>query len=176
MTVLARLDLGDVSMECTLKTPPYGANMAFRREVFERYGGFRTDLGPRGGRVSLLSEDTELCRRVIAAGERVIYFPSLAVEHPVEKARATKRYFRKWYFNYGRSSIRARRSRERGLVAIMRCFRALGGGLYRWTLAQSAAERLSRQLGVYQRIGELVETWRQPTQAIRNAAPDTPGS
>ena len=61
-------------------------------------------------------------------------------------------------------------------MAVTRCVRALGGGLYRWTLAQSPAERLSRKLSVYQRFGELVETLRQPTQAIRNAAPDTPAS
>src|ERR1039458_7067822 len=31
-----------------LRRPPYGANMAFRREVFEKYGDFRTDLGRSG--------------------------------------------------------------------------------------------------------------------------------
>ena len=29
-----------------LLEPPFGANMAFRREMFEKYAGFRTDLGP----------------------------------------------------------------------------------------------------------------------------------
>ena len=31
---------------CELAEPPFGTNMAFRKEMFERYGGFRTDLGP----------------------------------------------------------------------------------------------------------------------------------
>src|SRR5579863_1127417 len=39
----AYFDLGDVSRE--LKEPPFGANMAFRKEMFARYGDFRTDLG-----------------------------------------------------------------------------------------------------------------------------------
>ena len=30
-----------------LDRPPIGANMAFRKEMFEKYGGFREDLGPR---------------------------------------------------------------------------------------------------------------------------------
>src|SRR5678816_2302696 len=41
-----------VSFNCgeqagTLREPPFGTNMAFRKEMFERYGRFRTDLGPR---------------------------------------------------------------------------------------------------------------------------------
>ena len=28
--------------------PPYGANSAYRRVMFDRYGQFRTDIGPRG--------------------------------------------------------------------------------------------------------------------------------
>ena len=43
-----------------------------------------------------MSEDTEFCRRVIASGERIVYFPSVVVQHPVNQARATKAYFLKW--------------------------------------------------------------------------------
>ena len=47
-----------------LNVPPFGANMAFRKEVFEKYGGFRTDLGRCAG--SLLSnEDTEFGNRLL---------------------------------------------------------------------------------------------------------------
>lgn len=44
--------------------------------VFVKYGGFRTDLGPRPGSESGKSEDNEFGRRVLSAGERVRYEPS----------------------------------------------------------------------------------------------------
>ena len=40
----ASFDLGDKPLE--LDRAPYGANMAYRKRMFEKYGGFRTDLGP----------------------------------------------------------------------------------------------------------------------------------
>ena len=39
---LAMFDLG--SKGGLLSEPPFGTNMAFKRKVFEQYGGFRTDL------------------------------------------------------------------------------------------------------------------------------------
>jgi glucosyl-dolichyl phosphate glucuronosyltransferase len=161
MDVLVAFDLGDAPAECTLKTPPYGANMAFRRAAFERFGGFRTDLGPRGGgpgRVGGGSEDTEFCRRVIAAGERVLYVPRMVVEHPVEASRATQRYFLKWYFNHGRTSIRGARANGAGTPAVAYRLRRLASSAYRWTIARNADERLARRLRLYQHWGELVET------------------
>lgn len=43
--VWASFDLGDSA--CELRRAPYGANMAFQRSALERYGGFRSDLGPK---------------------------------------------------------------------------------------------------------------------------------
>src|SRR5712664_1316562 len=53
---------------------PFGANMAFRKAVFEKYGGFRSDLGPRAGSQDpQKSEDAEFGRRLLLAGERLRY-------------------------------------------------------------------------------------------------------
>ena len=41
--VLVLFDLGNTPGK--LDESPYGTNMAFRKEIFEKYGGFRTDLG-----------------------------------------------------------------------------------------------------------------------------------
>jgi GT2 family glycosyltransferase len=87
-----------------LSSPPFGANMAFRRDVFERIGGFRTDLGPVGNS-RMTSEDTELARRAMDCG-RVVYSPNALVYHPVEPERRRKSYVRQWYFGYGRSNAR----------------------------------------------------------------------
>jgi glycosyltransferase involved in cell wall biosynthesis len=71
-----------------------GANMAFRREVFEAVGGFRSDVGRVGAR-PLGCEETELCIRARAwqPDATILYEPSAQVSHRVTHARATWRYF-----------------------------------------------------------------------------------
>ena len=54
-----------------LTDPPFGTNMAFHRRVFEKYGTFRTDLGPGLNGKIRNNEDTEFGRRLLAAGERL---------------------------------------------------------------------------------------------------------
>src|SRR5262249_46123062 len=83
-SVLAMFDLGDE--DGILTKPPLGTNMAFRREVFQQYGGFRTDLGPTIGS-EIRGEDSEFYRRLVAGGEFLVYRPEAVVYHPVEKKR-----------------------------------------------------------------------------------------
>lgn len=65
---------------------PFGVNMAFRREVFSRVGGFRTDLGRK--KHSLLSdEEKEFFYRVAEAGLQVLYTPHAQLYHRVTPER-----------------------------------------------------------------------------------------
>jgi glycosyltransferase involved in cell wall biosynthesis len=101
--VLAFFDLGPEPSD--LAEPPWGANMAYRKEMFEMYGSFRTDLGRCRG--SLIGgEDTEFGRRLLSAGERLRYEPSAIVYHRVPKNRLHKSYFLAWWFNFGRAAVR----------------------------------------------------------------------
>jgi glucosyl-dolichyl phosphate glucuronosyltransferase len=95
-------NLGDKAGE--LDRPPFGTNMAFRKSIFEKYGGFRTDLGPRPGS-GIRNEETEFSLRLLAAGEHLWYAPSAVVCHPVPKQRVKKTYLRAWWFTYGRAVI-----------------------------------------------------------------------
>src|SRR5579862_7200258 len=88
-----------------LHQPPFGTNMAFQKWVFEKYGGFRTDLGPSPGS-EIRSEDTELGRRILSAGERLRYEPSAVVFHDVPESRLTKKYLLNFWFDHGRAEIR----------------------------------------------------------------------
>lgn len=76
---------------------PFGANMAFRREVFEKVGGFDTSRG-RKGNVLASGEDGELFERILSAGFRAVFLGQSRVHHKVESFRLTKRYFRRWRF------------------------------------------------------------------------------
>lgn len=87
--------------------PPFGANMAFRREVFERFGLFDVTRG-RTGSVLASGEDGELFERIIAAGEKVMFFGDARVHHAVESFRLTKRYFRRWRYQTSRNLAQSR--------------------------------------------------------------------
>jgi glycosyltransferase involved in cell wall biosynthesis len=87
-----------------LTRPPYGANMAFRREAFVKYGGFRTDLGPRPGS-EIRREDIEFAQRLLDGGGRLRYEPDAVVHHPVTEARMTKSFVLRWWFWYGYGEV-----------------------------------------------------------------------
>jgi cellulose synthase/poly-beta-1,6-N-acetylglucosamine synthase-like glycosyltransferase len=74
-----------------------GANMAVRRDVIARLGGFAPHLGKLRGTL-LSGEDHELCRRVQAAGYRARYCPPALVHHWVPADRARVGYFLNWFY------------------------------------------------------------------------------
>lgn len=106
---IVRFEKGDRPHE--LSCTAAGANFAFRRGMFEKYGLFRLDLSGnhadsrRPGDL-LGGEDTEFCRRLLNAGEKLIYAPKAVVHHPVELHRLKKKYLRTFAFNYGRYGVR----------------------------------------------------------------------
>jgi glycosyltransferase involved in cell wall biosynthesis len=84
---------------------PLGVNMAVRRSLIERIGGFRPDLG-RSGRSLLGQEQAEFFYRSRRAGARGLYVPGMWLTHAVPAARLTRRYFRRWWFWKGISHAR----------------------------------------------------------------------
>jgi len=80
---------------------PLGANVAFRREFFERVGGFLPSLGRSQGRTLLGQELPELLRRARSTGSRGLYVPAMRVRHYVPAGRLTRAYFRRWWFGKG---------------------------------------------------------------------------
>jgi glucosyl-dolichyl phosphate glucuronosyltransferase len=150
-----------------LTEPPFGTNMAFRRTMFDKYGSFRTDLGPSPDG-EIRDEDTEFGRRLIAGGERLRYEPSAIVYHPVSEDRLRKRYFLKWWFGKGCADIR-----QRGIPPSALCcwgiplnlWRRLGVGTLRWMVAVEPGRRFSRKLSVWKILGEIKECYRLSTEA-----------
>jgi len=96
-------DLGPVRREWRPGERTFlGANMAFRRKVFETCGDFRTDLGRKGN--SLIGgEDREFFERIAAGGFKIYYEPSAVVFHRVELDRLSQKFYRKWYYDIGRT-------------------------------------------------------------------------
>jgi glycosyltransferase involved in cell wall biosynthesis len=81
---------------------PLGANVAFRRSVFDRVGGFLPTLGRSTSGSTILGQELpELFRRGRAAGLRGQYVPAMRVRHHVPAVRLTRDYFRRWWFGKG---------------------------------------------------------------------------
>jgi glycosyltransferase involved in cell wall biosynthesis len=83
---------------------PIGANMAFRRTVFDHVGVFRSGIGRIGSR-PLGCEETELCIRIRQHWPEslVVFEPRARVTHRVPTRRAEQDYFRARCLAEGRS-------------------------------------------------------------------------
>jgi glycosyltransferase involved in cell wall biosynthesis len=81
----------------------WGANMVFRRSVFDQVGLFNIELGPSGGR-PVNSEDLDIVERALKIGRKVVYDPDLVVYHRVPAQRMRMRYFRRWAFVTGQGA------------------------------------------------------------------------
>jgi GT2 family glycosyltransferase len=98
-----------------------GANMAFRRDVLARLGGFRDDFAGAG-----LCEDTDMFMRIRALGARVVFAPEACVDHvgaPHVKGRRFDYRYQFWMrrnhalllargFGFGSRALRAWAWRE----------------------------------------------------------------
>lgn len=74
-----------------------GANLVVRRRVHDAIGGFAPHLGRRRGTL-MCGEDHDFCQRAVAGGYRCEYRPELRVRHHVPVARASLRYYVRWFF------------------------------------------------------------------------------
>jgi glycosyltransferase involved in cell wall biosynthesis len=150
-------DLGNEARE--IRCAPWGVNMAFRKAAFEKYGGFRTDLGVSGSG-GILGEDTEFGKRLLDYGERIAYSPHAVVLHPVEQQRLTKEYFLRYYFRVGRTEIRVEGGPEGAVVyfGIPRyLFRTLLERCKCWLFTLEAKERFYLKARVYSLVGQMCE-------------------
>ncbi|HZP59399.1 MAG TPA: glycosyltransferase [Opitutaceae bacterium] len=83
---------------------PMGANFAFPRWVFERHGLFHTTLD-RSGKNLFGGGDTEMIRRLRAAGLEIWFAPAARVLHQMPASRTTFRYATRHAFDSARSRV-----------------------------------------------------------------------
>jgi len=81
---------------------PIGCNMSFRKDVFEKVGYFRTDIG-RLGKKPVAGEEAEFSIRIMQKiqGSKIVYDPCVVVYHKVPKIRARLKYVVKRSFYEG---------------------------------------------------------------------------
>jgi hypothetical protein len=100
-----------------------GANMAFRKEVFEDFGGFDAALGHRGRRL-YGGEEVAFVNNLLTAGRVIAYCPEVVVFHRIENDRVRKMFFLQRIFDDAAGAVG---SETDGLPGAPRLF-----GVERW--------------------------------------------
>ena len=156
----------------SLGEPPFGANMAYKRRVFEQYGGFRTDLGPGAGAGRpQKSEDSEFGHRLLEAGEQLRYEPSATVYHAIPEFRLKMRYFLGWWFDKARADVRAfgvpsgTRWRVAGVPSYL--VLKLARSTVQWLFTAEPRRRFGAKIRVWVGMGEILECHRMAVEARR---------
>ena len=100
---LALQDHGDARRTFDKQTPIglIGANVAFRRRVFDQVGPFSPAVQRVKDGIGS-TEDHELLTRLYDRGGRMLYHPRMLVLARVQSDRCDRRYHRRWHEGHGR--------------------------------------------------------------------------
>ncbi len=85
--IVSKVDYGDKQKEFTKKFP-VGCNMAFKKEVLLKIGGFNTDLVYRG-------DEKYVFLRLKEENVKILYAPDVFVNHFIENFRVTSEHIDK---------------------------------------------------------------------------------
>jgi glycosyltransferase involved in cell wall biosynthesis len=160
-----------------------GGNCFYAKRILLEHGGFRTDIGPVGGRYRV-AEDIELNARLERSGVPIHYVREASIQHTITADRLNPRYIwmRSWAAgttSAGAAAVLGNRSRAAGPVQLARAGLRLllerGGG------RTAAGSRLAYQLGfLRQRAACALQSVSRPTvpearrsaSELRGASPD----
>jgi N-acetylglucosaminyl-diphospho-decaprenol L-rhamnosyltransferase len=107
---------------------PAGACLAFRREVWERVGGFDETFFP------VWFEDVDFCRRIHDAGMKILYSPSIVFTHQGAHSVGQVQYCQRQFYWYRNLQRYFAKHHSRVSVTILR-FGIFAGLLFRAALA-----------------------------------------
>ena len=108
-SIVVQCDYGDKLVELPLNesSGPIGPNMGFRRNIFQRFGGFDTRFGLRPGSLVPAAE-SEFFDRLWRSEMSFLYVPDAVVDHPLRSSQMTRKYFRTRMHGIGRANSRLR--------------------------------------------------------------------
>ena len=126
VSLTSSIDLGNNVKIFSNRQFPVGANMAVRKQMFEKYGLFNPNLGRKGNSLDG-AEEKDLFYRMMAAGEKIYYVPDAIVYHYVPDKRLTFDFFKRQAIGIGKSEqIRAKNNSSSDY------FRSLFRELLKW--------------------------------------------
>lgn len=93
LPLVAALDMGDKIIPFKGRKFPIGANMSFRRFVFDKYGLFNVNLGRKGAGLEG-GDEKEVFLRLKKQHEPIYYVPQVLVHHIIPDKRITTEYIK----------------------------------------------------------------------------------
>lgn len=142
----------------TAYPPIWTANAAMARRVFAELGGFDTRLGRVKGKL-YGGEDTDLVRRGVVRGLRVVYDPRLMVWHRIPPERMTRRHFRRLRFDDAEGEgLQVSPPTTRALLGVrFYTYRRVAWNLTAWLRAAGLRRRdaFARELALHSALGQL---------------------
>jgi glycosyltransferase involved in cell wall biosynthesis len=91
LPLVSALDMGEKPRPFPGRKFPIGANVTFRKSVFDRYGTFNVKLG-RIGSGLMGGDEKEMIYRLKKEGEQIWYVPNVVVEHIIPPKRLQMDY------------------------------------------------------------------------------------
>lgn len=102
MPLIAALDMGNQPKPFRMGKFPIGANMAFRKSVFDKIGTFNVELG-RNGNSLQGGEEKDIFARMRAVNMDIWYCPYIVVYHVIPTSRLQKSYIKRMGIGIGES-------------------------------------------------------------------------
>lgn len=114
--VYTKNDLGENTRLMAFPESPFGANMSFKRSVFEALGEFDPLLSydARKG-VTIPNDDLDMSRRLYARKWPIVYAAKALVHHRIMPDRAREDYFHSRLYGQGVADARLGADRRAGL-------------------------------------------------------------
>lgn len=116
LPTISTLDMGSTKKIFKWPKFPIGANMAFRKEAFEKHGDFNTQLGRSGIHLEG-GDEKDIFNRLMSNGEKILYSPSVFLQHVIPEKRLQKKYIKNLALGVGTSEMK--RLRGMGLKAMV---------------------------------------------------------
>lgn len=117
LPLVAALDMGDKPKEFSKRKFPTGANMAFRKSVFDTVGKFNVELGRRGVDNLEGGDEKDMIFRLKSSGGKVHYVPTVEVDHIIPPHRITLDYVRGLATGVGRHE--RKRLKQEGIGSLV---------------------------------------------------------
>lgn len=149
----------------------WGANLAARRDLFERIGMFDARRGMKGAKL-YRGEDSDLVRGAIRAGCAAVYDPRLVVWHWIEPERMRRSYFLRHAFETAEGEALAypRPGRRALFGAPLIAYRYAASRLAARLMAVSRPRRVfGREIELAAALGRLWGHWRAHRTRRRGA-------
>lgn len=157
--IIGLYTLMDFSDQVTEMKPPYfpfGANVSFRKSVFDSIEPFREDLG-RVGNNLLSSEESELISRIREKYD-IFYTPYGSVQHKISKSRLNKRWLLRRMYWQGISD--ATRYNKSGWGVFKHIIRIAQAGLMMLLCMNNVQKVMSQLVKISYRNGTIVGSFR----------------